>query len=98
MIKRIVKMVFRKDSCEAFIHIFDNACDAIRGSNGCHYLELVRDRDDPRIFFTISIWENEEALEAYRNSDLFGKTWVATKALFDEAPKAWSTDSLRLPG
>ena len=98
MIKRIVKMVFRIESCETFLHIFDSACEEIRKANGCHYLELVRDRDDPRIFFTISIWENDEALEEYRHSDLFGKTWVATKALFDEPPKAWSTDSLRMPG
>ncbi len=89
-------MVFRTDATDAFLHIFDKSCDKIRATDGCHYLELVQGKDDPRIFFTISIWENEATLEAYRNSDLFRSTWVATKVLFDDAPQAWSTESKRL--
>ena len=95
MIKRIVKMVFRADATDAFLHIFDNGCEAIRASEGCHYLELVRDRKDPRTFFTVSVWEDEATLGAYRKSDLFKRTWAATKVLFDDAPEAWSTDSHR---
>ena len=98
MIKRIVKMVFRTDATDAFLHIFDKSCDKIRAIDGCHYLELVQDYNNPRIFFTISIWENESALEAYRKSDLFRGTWAATKALYEDAPQAWSTDSKRLLG
>jgi quinol monooxygenase YgiN len=96
MIKRIVKMVFRADETDAFLHIFDAGCEEIRASGGCRHLELVRDRDDPRIFFTISIWENEASLDAYRKSDLFRRTWTATKMLFDDAPEAWSTYSQRV--
>ena len=98
MIKRIVKMVFRPDATDAFLHIFDAGCEQIRESEGCHFLELVRDKEDPRIFFTISIWEDEAALEAYRKSELFQRTWAATKLLFDDAPKAWSTERMRLLG
>ena len=44
------------------------------------------------IFFTLSIWEHPQALENYRNSELFKDTWSKTKALFDEQrPEAWST-------
>ena len=93
MVKRIVKMVFRADATDAFLHIFDNGCDAIQAFEGCHYLELVRDVNDPRVFFTISIWENAASLEAYRHSELFKRTWAVTKVLFDEAPQAWSTNS-----
>ncbi len=95
MIKRIVKMVFRIDATNEFLHIFDAGCEKIRASDGCHYLELVRDENDPRIFFTISIWENNAALNAYRKSDLFKRTWSATKVLFDDAPEVWSTESHR---
>ena len=91
-------MVFRSDATDEFLHIFDNSCEKIRARDGCHYLELVQDYHDARIFFTISIWENESALDAYRKSDLFRGTWVATKALFEDAPQAWSTDSKRLLG
>jgi quinol monooxygenase YgiN len=93
MIKRIVKMVFRADATDEFLHIFDKGCEQIRASEGCHYLELIHDKNDPRIFFTISIWEHEDALNAYRKSDLFRRTWAATKVLFDDAPIAWSTES-----
>jgi quinol monooxygenase YgiN len=95
MIKRIVKMVFRTDATNKFLHIFDAGCEEIRASDGCHSLELVRDENDPRIFFTISIWENEAALNAYRKSDVFRRTWSATKMLFDDKPVAWTTESQR---
>jgi quinol monooxygenase YgiN len=98
MIKRIVKMVFRTEATDAFLHIFDSGCDKIRKSEGCHFLELVRDKEDSRIFFTISVWENEAALQAYRESELFRSTWAATKLLFDDAPKAWTTEGMRFLG
>ncbi|RLD18511.1 MAG: antibiotic biosynthesis monooxygenase [Bacteroidetes bacterium] len=98
MIKRIVKMVFRTDATDAFLHIFEKNCEKIRAADGCISLELVQSIDDPCIFFTVSTWEDNAALDAYRNSDVFRSTWVATKALFDDKPVAWSTESKRLLG
>ncbi|MAC17280.1 MAG: hypothetical protein CMC97_03175 [Flavobacteriales bacterium] len=40
------------------------------------------------------VWEGEQALNAYRNSPLFGTVWPATKALFSEPPVARSHDLL----
>ncbi len=95
MIKRIVKMTFRIEETDNFISIFEVKSDQIRANMGCHALELIRDKNDPRVFFTISVWEDEAALNTYRSSDLFGATWKATKTLFDSAPEAWSTEVIK---
>lgn len=90
MIKRIVKLTFQENKTRAFMRIFEESKSKISASEGCHHVELLRGIDQENIFFTLSIWENEEALEAYRNSILFKNTWAKTKKLFAEKPKAWS--------
>lgn len=94
MIKRIVKMTFRVDATADFEEIFRMSSPLIRQFEGCRHLELWRSTDDPRIYFTYSFWESPEALDFYRQSDLFKQTWAKTKALFDEAPDAWSVTQL----
>ena len=42
-----------------------------------------------------SFLENEEALNAYRHSELFRSTWAKTKVLFAEKPIAFSTNAIR---
>jgi len=37
------------------------------------------------------MWESEEALNAYRKSELFGSVWPKTKACFANPAEAWST-------
>ncbi|MDX1476921.1 MAG: antibiotic biosynthesis monooxygenase family protein [Saprospiraceae bacterium] len=96
MLKRIVSMRFRAGEEERFLEIFASSRGQIRGFAGCQYLELLRDRHDPQRFFTISIWQDDAALQAYRQSRLFADTWAATKALFAERAQAWSTDSIDL--
>ena len=93
MIKRIVRMQFRKKSVPAFLEIFRENCEAIRGSEGCLYLELMQDADQPSTYFTLSIWKDPESLQAYRESELFKKTWKQTRKLFREKASAWSTTS-----
>lgn len=88
-------MTFRPAETDNFSNIFKNSKDKIRNFPGCHYLSLLRNHQDPRIFFTYSIWEDQEALNNYRKSELFGITWKATKALFEEAPEAWSVDRIQ---
>jgi heme-degrading monooxygenase HmoA len=45
--------------------------------------------------FTVSIWESEDDLNAYRNSELFENTWAKTKVLFNDKPEAWSLEFLK---
>lgn len=97
MITRIVRMHFSSDTAEQFLRIFRENQNAIRASNGCTHLELLQDIDNPDIFFTISLWESPEALQAYRHSSLFRRTWNKTRALFAEKPAAWSTRVINNP-
>jgi quinol monooxygenase YgiN len=93
MLIRIVRMTFQQEKVEEFLTIFANSKDKIRNFEGCIYLELLRDANDPHIFITYSQWENEDALEQYRQSSLFKTTWAQTKVLFSDKPLAFSTYS-----
>jgi len=91
MIYRLVKMTFKPDKVETFEALFNRQKDSIRSFPGCEHVRLMHDLADTRVFFTFSIWQNEQALEAYRSSELFEQTWAETKILFDDRPQAWST-------
>ncbi|MCP9200784.1 antibiotic biosynthesis monooxygenase [Gramella sp. GC03-9] len=94
MFVRIVKMGFKPEKVEEFLANFDRNKKKIRGFEGCLFLELYRDKHNTHRFFTYSYWESEQALENYRNSDLFKEVWANTKVLFNEKPEAWSVDKL----
>jgi len=94
MLIRIVKMTFREGSTNEFIAIFENSKEAIRSFDGCLYLELLREKAEGPIFFTYSIWQDQQSLSNYRNSQLFEETWAKTKALFSAKPEAFSVDRL----
>ena len=90
MIKRIVKLTFRKNEIEAFEKIFEESKNKIKAREGCLHVELLQSADSPNIFFTFSLWENEKALDNYRHSELFITTWAKTKVLFSEKATAWT--------
>ncbi len=93
MIKRIVRMEFRKKKASQFLEIFRENCEAIRAFEGCAYLELLQDSEDPNTYFTLSVWQSEAALAGYRKSELFAETWKRTKKLFRKKASAWSLTS-----
>ncbi len=87
MLKRLVKLQLQANKTDDFIQIFEETKQRIRNFPGCQHLELWRTEN---IFFTYSIWDDEEALENYRHSELFKTTWARTKALFSARAEAWS--------
>ena len=87
-------MRFHEDKIEAFLNNFEEVKHHIRNFEGNRFLELYQDKNDKRIFFTYSYWENEEALEKYRKSALFDDVWTYTKTLFSDKPETWSVDRL----
>lgn len=91
---RVVKMTFREDQVEAFKELYFENCPRIAASAGCREVRLFRDQHEPNTFFTISQWVSPEALEAYRNSDLFRIVWQRTKAMFSGKPEAWSLEEV----
>ena len=94
MFVRIVKMTFFKEKTDEFQTRFHKIKDKIISFEGCLFLELYRDKNDPRIFFTYSHWRSEEDLNKYRNSDFFKEVWSNTKKMFVENPEAWSLDNI----
>jgi len=95
MLIRTVKMTFQPDKTEEFLQIFKESNKLIRNFPGCHHLELWQDFCQENIFTTYSHWESEEALNKYRDSELFRSTWKKTKVLFLEKPVALSQKKLQ---
>jgi quinol monooxygenase YgiN len=94
MFVRIVKMGFQPENIDTFLADFEAVKSKVRGFEGCLFLELYRDKNNTNQFFTYSYWKDEEALENYRNSDLFKGVWENTKQYFNQKPEAWSLDKL----
>jgi heme-degrading monooxygenase HmoA len=90
MIVRIVKLTFRPDSVDDFVGIFNGYKARIASVPGCKKLYLYRDSKLENVYFTYSEWESEEAIEAYRNSELFEQVWGRAKTYFCGKPEAWS--------
>lgn len=93
MVTRIVKMTFRTDAAAQFLEIFDQYHNQIRAAEGCCGLKLLRDANEPSIFFTYSLWEDESFLDVYRHSSTFGEVWPQVKPLFAVPAEAWTTAS-----
>ncbi|RYD81453.1 MAG: antibiotic biosynthesis monooxygenase [Sphingobacteriales bacterium] len=91
---RIVKMHFRDEEVENFLQLFNEVYPMISSFAGCSELRLLRDKHTENILFTYSIWDHEKSLEAYRNSELFARTWKRTKALFAFKAEAWSVEEV----
>ncbi len=90
VVKRLVKLQFQPEKCAEFEDLFARTFDQIRFFPGCMRLELWRSADQNNLFFTFSEWESAQALEAYRNSELFRSVWPQTKAMFSGKAEAWS--------
>ncbi|MFD2202093.1 putative quinol monooxygenase [Shivajiella indica] len=94
MLVRVVKMTFKKDSVNDFLENFNSHKEMIRNFPGCSHLELWQDKNFENIFMTYSYWDSEEALEQYRDSELFKSVWSYTKSLFADKPMAFSAKKI----
>jgi (4S)-4-hydroxy-5-phosphonooxypentane-2,3-dione isomerase len=94
MVTRIVKMTFRSEACDEFIAIFHKYKQQIRNAEGCSHLTLLRDADEPWVFFTYSKWVNEDFLDKYRYSSTFAEVWPQVKIHFAAPAEAWTVNEL----
>ncbi len=95
MIKRIVMMELLPEKEDLFMDIFEAVKTDIRSREGCLDLEVLRNEQNGIIsVWTISLWASPEALERYRTSELFQKTWAAVKPLFASKAHAWTLTSI----
>ncbi len=91
MLLRVVRMTFDPAQVAAFLALFEATKARIRAQHGCLSMALGRDTADAAVFCTYSRWESEAALNAYRQSALFGEVWPATKRLFAAPAVAFSS-------
>jgi len=94
MIVRIVRMKVSESDVSVFQRYFNNSFSDIRSFPGCNELALYTDVSEPGRLITVSRWDNIAALNAYRNSILFKKTWNKVKPLFISKPDAFSMTEL----
>ena len=94
MITRVVKLTFHPAHTQAFIKIMQEHQKMIRNFPGCLDLHAYQDISASNIFFTISKWENDSALNHYRYSEFFKTLWSKLKPLFAEKAMAHSMDVL----
>jgi quinol monooxygenase YgiN len=90
MITRIVKIHFQEDKIEDFLTFFEQVKWEVARQPKCGGMKLLQDKNHPNIVFTYSLWEDEEALNTYRDSELFGKIWPTIKPWFKEKAEAWT--------
>jgi len=91
---RIVKMVFKEENVKEFTKIFSESKKFIEAMQGCKSVKLLNEVNHKNIFFTYSLWDSEEDLNNYRNSEVFKNVWAKTKVLFDAKPQAWSVEEI----
>lgn len=78
-----------------FLAVYKENWTFIRNFEGCSHVELLQGESEKNVFFTYSIWQSENHLNAYRDSELFAKVWSKTKILFNDKPQAWTVNEVR---
>ena len=83
-------MHFRPEAVSEFLKLFETHRDAIAKQPGCQWVHLIQSTEHPEHMGTVSLWDTQNDLDAYRMSELFGTVWPATKSLFASQPHAES--------
>ena len=97
MITRLVKLSFDKKHAEEFSSFFAKIKDQIEKQPGCIEVKLYEYPETKGVFFTLSSWESEEHIQAYRKSELFGSVWPKVKLWMNDKPEAWSLNKIESP-
>lgn len=90
MLIRIVRLELKPENVETFRNIFWETHPNIEGFPGCLSVRLLEDAYESNVLSTWSHWEDDIALQDYRQSDLFNATWRRVKPLFKEKAVAHS--------
>ncbi len=92
MIKRLVRLEFQEAFIQDFKFVYEKHLVYMKSLPSCQSLDFYNERGNPHIFFTISVWESEEALDNYRSSEYFRDIWGRIKPWFQAKPQAWTLD------
>lgn len=87
---RIVRLELKPENCSEFEAFFEKTKATIASMPGCNGVKLYKDADLSYVYYTHSNWDSVDALNAYRDSEFFKKTWAYTKTLFQNRASAFS--------
>lgn len=90
MLQRIVRLTLMPERRDDFVEIFKTKKSKIEAFPGCISVRLIQDASNPNILGTWSVWEDDDALQAYRDSAMFLETWKTVKPMFADKAQAWS--------
>jgi quinol monooxygenase YgiN len=93
MITRIVKLTFQEERIADFISFFDTINTRVSTFENCHGMRLMQEKGREHVVFTYSLWESEDALNKYRDSELFQGVWSTIKPWFAERAEAWTVET-----
>ena len=91
MIKRVVRLTVKDAAAkEAFQEIYRSRNPYKNGVKGCQDVKVMKDVNEDNVYYTVSLWDRNEDLEAYRQSDYFAETWPMVKAQLSKRAEAFS--------
>jgi len=91
MIKRIVRLTMKDTvSMQAFEDIYERRNPHKKSVKGCLDVKVMRDVNEENVYYTVSTWESNGDLEAYRQSPYFKETWPMVKANLAKRAEAYS--------
>ncbi len=93
-ITRIVKMTFKPEHIKDFETFFISIKNKVANQPGCNGVKLLKEQNNTGVFFTYSNWDSVDDLNAYRNTETFGKIWPTVKNWFADKAQAWTVDEL----
>jgi len=96
MITRIVKLSFNDGYRSEFEENFPDIQKIVLSNKGCNSVELLK-ANEPGVYFTYSIWDNETDLNTYRGTATFKRIWGMFKLNFNDKPQAWTTVNISPP-
>lgn len=96
MLLRIVRMSFDPHKAGNFPDYFTTIKPDIEAFDGCQKVDIYRDAEKDHVYYTVSIWQDRDSLEIYRQSNIFRGRWEIVTQWFDEKPQAWSLTGIDL--
>jgi len=91
MIKRIVRLTMKDAAAKvSFQEIYRSRNPLKNGVKGCREVKVMKDVNDDNVYYTVSTWEHNDDLEAYRASEYFAETWPMVKAQLSKRAEAFS--------
>ena len=87
-------MTFKPEHIKDFEGYFLSIKTKVAGQPGCNGVKLLKEKGETGVFFTYSSWNSVDDLNAYRNTQTFGKIWPTVKKWFSEKAQAWTVDEL----